>query len=62
MFGIACEKMQLLTGEATIRIGKEEQVDHTSFNELLAALPSASARVIEADTCPQADEAPNGKQ
>jgi hypothetical protein len=62
MFGIACEKMQLLSGEPSVIIGKEEQLTHRSFNELLAALPVANAQVIEADTCPQADEAPKGKQ
>ena len=64
MFGIACEKMQLLiSGEALLFIvGKEEQLTHRSFNDLIAALPIASAHVIEADTCPEADEAPKGKQ
>jgi hypothetical protein len=60
MFGIAVEKMQILSGEPSVIIGKEEQLTHRSFHELLAALPRA--HVVEADTCPQADEAPKGKQ
>ena len=63
MFGIAVEKDATpLSGEPTVIVGKEEQLTHRSFNELLAALPVASARVIEAGNCQQADEAPKGKQ
>ena len=44
--GILIERQHLLAGEPTIRIGKEEQVSHTSFNDLLASLPHGSAVVV----------------
>ena len=56
MFGIACEKMLLLSGEPSVIVGKEEQLTHRSFNELLDALPTAN--VIEVAGSQQADEAP----
>jgi hypothetical protein len=60
MFGIAVEKMQTLSGEPCVIVGKEEQLSHRSFNEILAALPDA--QVIEVSDSQQTDEAPKGKQ
>jgi hypothetical protein len=57
MFGIACEKMLLLSGEPSVIVGKEEQLTHRSFNDLIAALPVASAQVIEPSNCQQVGEA-----
>ena len=45
--GISIEKGLLLAGEPTeIHLNKGEQLDHMSFNALLAQLPRADARVI----------------
>jgi hypothetical protein len=46
-FGILSEKMLLLTGEATVIVGKDEGVNMDDFNRLLDALPRADARVVE---------------
>ena len=56
MFGIATEKMLLLSGEPSVIIGKEEQLTHRLFNELLDALPTAN--VIEVASSHQAKGEP----
>jgi hypothetical protein len=48
-FGIAAEKMQLLSGEATMIVGKDDQVKHASFNDLIASLPQADAVVVNSN-------------
>jgi hypothetical protein len=45
-FGMQSEKMQLLQGEATMIVGKEEQVKHVTFNDLLNSLPQANATTV----------------
>src|SRR5258708_1346369 len=49
-FGIAAEKMQLLSGEATMIVGKEDSVKHASFNELIDGLPQANATVVTGES------------
>ena len=45
--GICVEKAALLANEPTsINLNKDEQVLHADFNAMLAALPTANARVI----------------
>jgi hypothetical protein len=58
-FGIAAEKMQLLSGEATMILGKEETVKHASFNEMLATLPQADAHVVSTQQPYENDEVPD---
>ena len=45
--GVLGEKHQLLSGEATSIVRKEEQVRHEDLNALLDALPAADATVVE---------------
>lgn len=45
-FGIFAEKMQLLAGEATHIVGKEEHIRHADFNALIESLPAANAREV----------------
>lgn len=46
--GVLAEKMQLLSGEATQIIASAgDKVKHAAFNDLVASLPAADARVIE---------------
>jgi hypothetical protein len=47
-FGIFAEKMQLLSGEATHIVGKEEQIRHADFNKLIESLPAANAHEVPA--------------
>lgn len=47
-FGIVTEKMLLLGGDATTIVGTaSEKMKHADFNDLIAGLPEADARVIE---------------
>lgn len=48
-FGIFAEKMQLLAGEATSIIGKEETIKHADFNALIDALPLANAHEVPSE-------------
>lgn len=59
-FGILAERGQLLAGEPTVIVGKEEQVQHQDFNTLLASLPQANViEVVDGEAQNEAEQSPH---
>ena len=55
--GVATEKWLLLADQATsITINRDDQVKHTSFNDMLASLPTANARIIDSDDAAESSQ------